>query len=573
VSSGTLVQAEDESRQEPELGSPDQDAASAEGAFERWLNARLNLVALGIIAGGFLVRVYVADRGFLNPDEVLHYIILNQRSAFFAYKVSLTNAHPPLIYLLVYYWRFLGRSELMLRFPSVLAGTALCWVAYKWIATVFGKAAGVIGLILIAFLPAMIALSAELRSYAVLLFCETTALYLLETAIQEKSARKMRLFSIFLCLAILSHYSALFFVLTVGIYALARILESRIPRNVIVAWAGGQAGALAICGFLYATHVSKLKHYIAIWAISFDQGYTHTNREHLSTFARNRTMDIFSFMFENQYIARALLLLWIVAIAVLLLREFAPHRENVRFRHVGILLLLPFIAVFGAAVAGYYPYVGSRHTVFLAPFLIAALSFLLAVIGGRKIWAAIVIAALLAGASNTSGKQFEPYIANENQSRTLMLAAVNHLRQTTSPSDLIVADYQSALLLVYYLCGPKVILPVGTFNLPASRVRCNGYSIASFQTWSMDAAFFLSHFEQMAQAQRLKPGDKVQVFEAGWGTTLATQLPLTSPEFRCVDPKAFGANISVIPMAVGSDLSPIAVVTNCSTPALQIPAS
>ena len=571
MSSGIVVNAEPESPPDLGFGLPEHGVTNGDGVVERWLDARLNLVVLGVIAAGFLLRVYAASSSFLNPDEALHYVIFNQRSAFWAYKVSLTNAHPPLIYLLLYYWKFLGRSELMLRFPSVVAGTAVCWVAYKWIGTVFGRAAGVIGLILVVFSPAMIALSAEVRSYALLLFFETAALYLVEKALQEKSVRKMWHFSIFLYLAILSHYSAIFFALAVGVYALARIVEAQLPRKVVAAWAGGQAGALTIYGFLYVTHLSKLKTLIAVWQVSFDQVYSHSGRENLFTFARERTIDIFSFVFENRYVAEAMLLLWLMAVVVLLLKEWVYRRENPNGRHAGILMLLPFLAVLGAGIAGWYPYVGSRHTVFLAPFLIAALSSLLAIIYGQKLWAAIVIAVLLVGASNISGNLSEPYIAKENQSRPLMIAAVNHVRQTIPVGDVILADYQSALLLVYYLCGPKLILPIGAFQMPASRVKCNGYWIVSFQAWVMQAPFFLSHFGNIAHAQRLTSGERVWVFISGWGATLGRELPFASPQFRCVNPKTFGENISVIPLAVGPDFSPVATVADCTAPAAVNP--
>jgi len=563
VNSGAVIDAGPESSQEPRPATPERGPAGWDGGAEAWFHARLDYFVFAVIAAAFLLRVYTADRSFLNPDEALHYIILNQRSVYWAYKVSLTNAHPPLIYLLLYYWKSFGRSELWLRFPSVLAGTAVCWAAYKWIGTIFGKTAGIIGLIFFAFSPAALALSAEVRSYALLLCFEVTALYFAEVALQEKSAREMLRFSIFLYLAILSHYSAIFFVAGVGVYALARIVQGRLPRRVAAAWAAGQAGALAIYGFLYVTHLSKLRTTIATWQVSFDQAYSHSGHEHLFAFARERTMDIFAFLFENHSVAAAMLLAWIAAVAALLFREWIFPRKEFSARYTGILLLLPFLSVFGAGIAGYYPYVGSRHTVFLAPFVIAALSFLLAAVNRQKVWAAIVMAVLLMGASNTSGQLFEPFISKENQSRSLMKAAVKNVHETIPPGGVILTDYQSALLLVYYLCGPELILPVGTFNLPASRVKCNGYTIASFQTWRFEASFFLSQFGKSAQAQRLRPGDKVWIFQSGWDPTLARNLPAASPQFQCVHPSNFGDNIALIPLAVGPDFSPVSTGANC----------
>lgn len=348
-----------------------------------------------------------------------------------------------------------------------------------------------------------------------------------------------------------------------GVYALARIAQGRLPRNVAAAWAAGQAGALAIYAFLYVTHISKLKTTIATWEVSFDKAYSHSGHEHLFAFARQRTLDIFTFLFENHYVASALLPAWIAAVAILLIRECVSREKRAFVLYTPVLLLLPFLAVFGAGIAGYYPYVGSRHTVFLAPFVIAALSFLLATMNRQKLWTAIVMAALLAGASNTSGQVYEPFITRENQSRSLMKAAVKDIHQTIPSGGVVLTDYQSALLLVYYLCGPELILPVGTFNLPASRVKCDGYTIASFQTWKFEVPFFVSQFGKLARAQRLLPGDKVWIFQSGWEPTLAQDLPAASPQFRCAHPKTFGDNIALIPLAVGADFSPVTAEANC----------
>lgn len=570
MSPGVALDAERKPAQHSILGTSEEPVVGRRGGVQEWLDARLNLVATGIVAAAFLLRLRFAGRSFLNPDEALHYIILNQRSVYWAYKISLTNAHPPLIYLLVYYWKILGRSELMLRFPSVVAGTFACWFGYKWIRDTFGKAAGIIGLILLAFSPAMIALSVELRSYALLLCGETAALYFLECAIRERSVRKMWAFSVFLYVAILSHYSAIFFALALGIYGLIRIVKTRLPGEVVIAWAVGQAGALVIYGFLYVTHLSKLRSYFVAWAVGFDKGQSQLGQDSLFVFARERTRDVFTFLFENHYVAQGLVLVWLAAMIVLLLRGWVFRQRQREFPYLGILLLLPFVAVIGAAVGRYYPYVGDRHTVFLGPFVMAALAFSFAVLVRQKLLAAIVIAALLTCVSNTSGQMFDPYITKENQSRVLMKDAVTYIRRTVPQGGLILTDYQSALLAVYYLCGPELILPTGTFNRPASRVKCNGLTIASFQDWGMKAPFFLAQFEKVVRAQRVVPGEKVWVFQSGWDPTLARDLPLASPQLRCVKPEVFGDNVSVTPLVVGPDYSP-APLTDCSVPAALLP--
>jgi hypothetical protein len=541
------------------------DTTDRFGAVENWLHDHLNAVAVAVMALGFVVRIWGAARDYLNPDEALHYVLLNQPSTLLAYKASLTNAHPPLIYLLVYFCHLLGRSEVMLRLPSVVAGTALCWFLFKWIGLVFGKAASLIGLVMAAFLPPLVALSSQLREYAILVFFIAGALYFLERALQEKSARGMASFSAFLYLAILSHYSAVFVVLAIGLYALARIPDSQLPRNVVVAWAGGQMGALVIYAFLYVTHVSKVRNYVATWAMPFDQSYFHVDRKDILTFTQEQTANVFDFLFEQPYIAQAMLLLFVVAVLFLIVRDLRWRRGNTRPGHSGILLLLPFLAVWGAAIAGIYPYVGTRHDLFLVPFAIAAVSFLLAAIFGQKLWAGLLIAVCLMGASNASGKTFEPYIAKEDRTRPLMIAAMNHMLQTIPRSDVILVDYQTNFPMEYYFCGSRQTFPVETFRGDFFKTQCKGYTIVSPTVWKLTSGNFQAEFEKMTHTYGLNPGDRVWVFQTGWGSNLDSLLPRFIPKkFSCLDSTRFGNNLVVIPFVVGPDFLPTTTLPNCS---------
>ena len=230
-----------------------------ERQFERWFEARFNFSAILVVTAGCLIRLKAASGTFLNPDEALHYLLANQSSWRLAYEASLTNAHPPLLTFVLYFWRTLGDSEFVLRLPSVIAGTAFCWIVFKWLTRIFGPTAGFLGLMLVTFLPPMIGLAAEVRQYALLLFFLASAAYWLERALEENSSGMMLLSPIFLCLAMLTHYSAILFAAAMGFYSLLRVTTRRPAAKVCAAWVLGQAAVLALFAFLYVTHISKLK--------------------------------------------------------------------------------------------------------------------------------------------------------------------------------------------------------------------------------------------------------------------------------------------------------------------------
>src|SRR5260370_15660150 len=163
-----------------------------------WLRAHIKAFARATTAAGFALRIAAAMRTYLNPDEILHYLIVDQPSLLLAYKTSLTNAHPPLIYVLLYFCHLVGRSEVVLRLPVILAGTAFCWFTFEWVQLLFGGPAGLIALILVTFSPIMINLSAEGRQYALFLCFMAAALYFLQSAFERKTPRGMLRFSLFL---------------------------------------------------------------------------------------------------------------------------------------------------------------------------------------------------------------------------------------------------------------------------------------------------------------------------------------------------------------------------------------
>jgi 4-amino-4-deoxy-L-arabinose transferase-like glycosyltransferase len=519
---------------------------------------------LCLLAAGFLLRLFLASRTFLNPDEALHYLLSVQPSLAAAYRASLTTDHPPLLILLLHCWSVFGHSELVLRLPSVFAGTAFCWIMFGWLQRVASQAAALIGQALFLFSPPLISLSAEIRQYALLLFFAAASLYLLERAIQEQSIRLVLFSSAAICLALLSHYSALILAFTIGIYGLLRFRPRGSSATLISGWMVGQLCALGVVAFLYVSHLRKL---VATrepqrLANTFLKGSTfHPGQERVAVFVGRATLRLFHYLFSQGAVGALGLLLFLAGIALLVRAsplDSAP--EKPRLRSLGLWLLLPFALCCGAGVAGVYPYGGTRHDAFLAMFAMPAIATTLGRWEISPKWIKpSVIAAVLAFCvllPTPSGES----IRLKNQNLTRMAEAVAHLR-SLPPQSIILTDDQGGLLLSYYLCHRRVVqIEEQTFR-PLFRSRCNDDWVISLDpdVWAFSADNFPATLRAAARGYGLSPGTPLWVVQAGWSVDKDQELHNTFRRFGCSAPKEFGRNIFVCQIASpgpGGDATP-----------------
>src|SRR5262249_61830618 len=86
-------------------------------------------------------------------------------------------------------------SPFALRLFAVAFGTAFLWSAYRWAGFLLGKSSALATLALLAFLPSLVLVSAEVRGYSLLLWLMAAALLALERAFSEKSEFRLGAFS------------------------------------------------------------------------------------------------------------------------------------------------------------------------------------------------------------------------------------------------------------------------------------------------------------------------------------------------------------------------------------------
>jgi len=516
------------------------------------------------------VRVWVAHGTFLNPDECLHFQLANQPSFALAFRESHHTMHPPLLIIILYFWRVLGTSEVVLRLPSAIAGTLFSWFTFRWLTNLFGNATGGIGLIFVTFLPSMIGLSAEVRQYALLLVFASGCLYLLERALADDSPAMMLLFSLSLCLTLLSHYSGVLFAVAIAVYATLRMLAKRPARSTAVVWMVGQAGALAVALFLYFTYVAKLvggtaeaSQDIHQWMrdIYLRRSFFQPGHDNPLWFMVVRTGSVFQFIFGQLAIGDLALPLFIAGLALLARAKTAPGPTKVAPKLLALLLVFPFIVNWGAALARKYPYGGTRHSVFLAICGLAGVSFVVARMVGQRITRGVPLALIVCALSNAFATHPPLYMKRTDQSTAHMEAAMQLLRQDASPEEPIFVDYQSSLLLGHYLCRQKPIQR--TWIASGFDVfECEGHRVISvhYRDWSFTPASFPLQWEEVVRTYKLPQDSGVWIFQAGWGADIAPQLKTNYAEFHELPAQSFGRNITIFKLTVGQPMPSVPVI-------------
>jgi hypothetical protein len=498
-----------------------------------------------VITAAFFARLIPAWRYFLNPDEALHNLLASQSSLILAYRGALTNAHPPLLILLLYYWRSLGQSELMLRIPSVLAGTASCWLLYQWLKLITSRGTAFTGLLLFAFAPTLILMSAEVRQYPLLLFFITACLYLSELAVRNNSSRWMMLFSLSLYGAILTHYSSLLFAGAIGVYMLVRLYPYGKNLQLFATWASGQAGGMAIASYYLLTHVRQLR--ANGMASEVAETYVrkslfHPRETHLVSFIAVQTLRFFTYLFSHGLVGTLALIAFVTGIALLFRARMLGRDARATHRQLAVLFCLPFVLDCGAALAGLYPYGGTRHCLLLAPFAVAGISIAVSEFWPSRLRANLIVIAIVLVFCNLFPSP-PPLIRARNQTRSLMIQAVDALHRSVSPGSVIIADHESGLLLGYYDCRHGVVQVFPPF-VSFAQFECGPYTVITPppSRWRFSASDLPGSLADVAATYHLDPRTRIWLFDAGWITDLTPGL-IREPRVGCSAPQTFGENI------------------------------
>lgn len=187
-----------------------------------------------ILGLGVVLRLINLDQS-LWLDEATQ-VILSQDSLSNIFYNHGADFHPPLSYILMHFWIFLGTSESWLRLLSVIFGVLTIWFCYKLASGIFNPKIGLLSALLLAISPYHIYYSQEVRMYSEMTFFAVCSMYFFYRYIKENKLINSFVYIFATTALIYTHYDGVFLIAVQMMYILffKRNLVSTFFKNIFL---------------------------------------------------------------------------------------------------------------------------------------------------------------------------------------------------------------------------------------------------------------------------------------------------------------------------------------------------
>jgi hypothetical protein len=261
-------------------------------------------------------------------------------------------------------------------------------------------------------------------------------------------------------------------------------------------------------------------------------------------FLQRTTLDLFQYLFGSRPWGTAALIVFVAGVLWLLGEGLLRKRRDLAA--FGLLLLLPFAFGVTGSFLDFYPYGGTRHSIYLLLFATAGVSFLIATIVRQRLLPILLLAALLIPYWYRYRLPDPQQMAPKEQAKGLMTNAIAYLKTSVQPDELVFTDYQASILLAYYL-GRDHPPPPSRECGGVTEVQYGAYHFAVVSGWSATAAQLMAGIDGWRRACISFPANSFWVFDAGWGLNVLDDLEQSAPH-PISQLRRFGKTISLFNM-------------------------
>lgn len=435
------------------------ESMNADSAQDNKTPVSVWLVAAGIILVGLVFRIMLLDVFFLGFDESMHFQAARETTLADAFRASQIHTHPPLIFLFYHFWLIFGDSELMLRLPSLLFSIATLVLGFTWLKGLFGPRPALVGLAILTFSLLMVQLSVEMRGYSLMLVFFFGALLYQERFLRSYSLGALAGSGSCLALAMLTHYSAAWLILVLGLLTTVRVIAGTLPRRAVMGWVVLQIILLGICVTLYFGHVrgfmgSGLQS--DMWSYSLKNSSADPDTTHPIQLAMFRVVDFMRGVMGGPLgIPMACLLLF--GSLVLLRKGYRDSGSKWVAVERSLIVLLPLVIAMLLFHFRIYPLGQTRHSIWLMPFVAAGISAATFPLLSRPGFVRGAIVTLVISFWAFSFAYANISKLQTTQTPEMAREVVALLKKTVPSHSLILTDDSTRNVLEYYLVGRTII--------------------------------------------------------------------------------------------------------------------
>ena len=304
-------------------------------------------------------------------------------------------------------------------------------------------------------------------------------------------------------------------------------------------------GWAAVFPFLYRSHLLRLKRIAEV------TGFFQGSGQNAANVLLRETFRLFHYLFSQPAIGGLMLLLYVLGLIGLLRKQRAPQHSQPHPRHLAFLLAFPLVVSWAAQLLRTYPFDGTRHSVFLAAFVIAGASLGLARRRASSNWKKPLLAASAMAVCYLAPVPLGASFKSPNQKQFLMAEAVKFLRESAAPGAVVILDNQTSFPFRYYFCRGSAAefsmsaRPFADFGCGVYRVSAAGPRMWMFTRENLGTAI-----QHAIAAYGLKPGASIWIFQTGWNVDTQPLLWPKLKELGCPAVHSFGKNIVVCQLPV-----------------------
>ena len=340
-----------------------------------WLDRHGTRLAYALLAaivlGAAVVRFVGIGDYWLNPDEGIYYSVISWPDLARRQAEIAENAHPPFYYHLLWAWSRVSMDIAWLRSLAALAGVAgvfgMFLLGRELIGSGRGLVTGLIAALLLACSPASIVLSQLIRPYTLQVALIVFGLFGLARWHRRGSRPALCVFAGAMSLALVTHYSSVFALAAAGLPFLFLLARRQLSRRAITDLAVACAVPFVVGFAIYFVYVRAN---LAGSALQ-QNAYATWLRPHLAidfTHAWRQAIGFCGYLFGDSLSGTGMFAFLIALGTAFWLR-------------VSVVWVAPvtiFLAAAAASRAHLYPFGPARHSVYLTPFLLLPIAWVLA---------------------------------------------------------------------------------------------------------------------------------------------------------------------------------------------------